>query len=411
MFVVSLLSTSVLTTSITVMGASSPSLSYADENKNNLSLNKGASELSTISNSVKQFILNQIVNKSKASLVVGFIDPNGTKVYSFGNISKANNIPVNGNTLFNIASLTKTFTTLILADFVKKGIVSLDDPIEKYLPSNITVPSYKGHKITLENLATHTSGLPEYPPNIWLNNKQGVFKPNYGEKQFYQGLSNFTLTREPGSKFQYSSFGSALLANILSLKAGGNDTSYEHLVKDKILNLLGMNDTKVTLSQNDIKNRFPIGHDNGSEISTPEIPQIMAGSGSLRSTANDMLKYVSANLGLIHTTLDDSMQLQQLIQRSGKIANPMNYTEYTALGWRVLTNFGSETLTHTGSLNGWNAFEGFTPSKQLGVVLLCSCDSGDADMGSLGFVLLHLTGTESLTKKIESTIHTTPGPS
>ncbi len=411
MFVTALLSTSLLTTSITVMGASSPSLSYADGNKNNLSLNKGASELSTIPNSVKQFILNQIVNKSKAALVVGFVDPNGTKVYSFGNISKANNIPVNGNTLFNIASLTKTFTTLILADFVKKGIVSLDDPIEKYLPSNITVPSYKGHKITLENLATHTSGLPEYPPNIWLNNKQGVFKPNYGEKQFYQGLSNVTLTREPGSKFQYSSFGSSLLANILSLKVGGNDTSYEHLVKDKILNLLGMNDTKITLSQNDIKNRFPIGHDNGSEISTPEIPQIMAGSGSLRSTANDMLKYVSANLGLIHTTLYDSMQLQQLIQRSGKIANPMNYTEYTALGWRVLTNFGSETLTHTGSLNGWNAFEGFTPSKQLGVVLLCSCDSGDADMGSLGFVLLHLTGTESVTKKLESTIHTTPRPS
>ena len=128
-------------------------------------------------------------------------------------------------------------------------------------------------------------------------------------------MSNVTLTREPGSQFQYSSFGSSLLAHILSKKAGGNDTSYEHLVKDKILNVLGMNDTKITLSQNEIKNRFPIGHANGSEINTPQIPEIIAGSGSLRSTANDMLKYVSAKLGLIHTTLDDPMQLQHLIRR------------------------------------------------------------------------------------------------
>lgn len=408
LFIVTLLFVSILTTSKTVIGASYLHSSSAD--KNNMSSNKDASEFSIIPNPVNQFILNQIVNKSKAALVVGFVDPNGTKVFSFGNISKANNIPVNGNTLFNIGSITKIFTTLILADFVKKGIVNLDDPIEKYLPSNITVPSYKGHKITLENLATHTSGLPEFPPNIWLNNEHGVFKQGYDENQLYKGLSNVTLTREPGSQFQYSSFGSALLAHILSLKAGGNDTSFENLVKDKVLNVLGMNDTKITLSQSDIKNRFPIGHDNGSEINTPEIPQIMAGSGALRSTANDMLKFVSANLGLIHTILDDSMQLQQLILHSGKIANPMNFSEYTALGWRVLTNFGSETFTHTGSVNGWNAFIGFTPSKQTGLVLLCSCDSQDADMGSLGFVLLHLTGIESMTKKIESLIHTTTSP-
>jgi hypothetical protein len=112
-----------------------------------------------------------------------------------------------------------------------------------------------------------------------------------------------------------------------------------------------------------------------------------------------MLKYISANLGLIHTTSDDSMQFQHLIIHHGKSANPMNYSEYASLGWRVLTNFGSETLSHTGSINGGNAFVGFIPIKQTGVVLLCSCDSKDADMGSLGFVLLHLTGVESMSKK------------
>ena len=184
---------------------------------------------------VKSFILNQIVNKSKAAIVVGFIDPNGTRIFSFGNMSKAHNVPVNGNTFFDIGSITKTFTTLLLADMATQGVVNLTDLIEKYLPSSVKVPEFKGHKITLENLASHTSGLPEWPSNIWLNNKVGVFNPNYNETMLYQGLSNTTLTREPGSEFQYSSFGIGLLAHILSLKAG---LPYEQLVKHRILDVL-----------------------------------------------------------------------------------------------------------------------------------------------------------------------------
>ncbi|MER5174978.1 MAG: serine hydrolase domain-containing protein [Candidatus Nitrosocosmicus sp.] len=359
-----------------------------------------------ITSEVKNFIVNQILNKSKAAIVIGFIDTNGTKVFSFGNISKSNNVPVNESTLFDIGSITKTFTTLLLADMVKQGLVNLNDPIEKYLPAGVKVPQFNGHKITLENLATHTSGLPEWPTNIWLNNNVGTFNPNYNENLLYQALSNTTLTREPGSQFQYSSFGMGLLGHLLSVKVG---VPYEQMVKDRILDVLGMNDTKITLSQNDIKNRFPVGHQNGSEISTPQIPDIMAASGSLHSTANDMLKYLSANLGLLHTKLDDSIQLQHLIRHSGIPANPMNYSEYITLGWRVLTNFGTETLDHTGALNGWNANVGFNPTKQTGVVLLCSCDSKDADTGTLGFVLLHLTGIENVNKHIENKIHTTPG--
>jgi D-alanyl-D-alanine-carboxypeptidase/D-alanyl-D-alanine-endopeptidase len=395
LFVMTILTTSLLTTSATVMGSSPHSPSPGD--KGNSSLVKDKSESSAIPNPVKQFILNQIVGKSNASIVVGFVYPNGTKVFGYGNISKTNNVPVNGNTLFNIASLTKPFTTLALADMVKQGIMNLDDPIEKYLPYNVTVPQYNGHKITLGDLATHTSGLPFMPSNIWLNDTVGDLNPNYNSTQMYQALSNTTLLSEPGTKFLYSDFGLRLLGHILSLKERG--MPYEQLVKNRVLDVLGMNDTNITLSENDIKNRFPVGHLNGSEIETPEVPEVIAGAGAYRSTANDLLKYLSANLGLIHTTLDKPMQLQHLIQHPSVSANPMNYSEYVALGWRVLTDFGSETLAHTGSINGWNAFAGFTPAKQMGVVLLCSCDNDDADMGNLGFVLLRLMGPEGLTKQ------------
>jgi CubicO group peptidase (beta-lactamase class C family) len=116
-------------------------------------------------------------------------------------------------------------------------------------------------------------------------------------------------------------------------------------------------------------------------------------------------------LGLIHTKLDDAMQIGHLIRHPAIIANPMNYSEYVGLGWRVLTNFGTETIAHTGAINGWNAFAGFIPAKQIGIIALCSCDHSDADMGSLGFVLLHLTGSENLVGKSESQIHTSQGSS
>jgi D-alanyl-D-alanine-carboxypeptidase/D-alanyl-D-alanine-endopeptidase len=355
---------------------------------------------------VKSFILNQIVNKSKAAIVIGFVDPNGTRIFSFGNMSKAHNVPVNENTLFDIGSITKTFTTLLLADMVKQGIVNLTDPIDKYLPSSVKVPEFNGIKITLEDLGTHTSGLPEWPSNIWLNNKVGTINQHYNASLLYQGLSNTKLTREPGSKFQYSSFGIGLLGHILSLKAG---IPFDQLLKDRILNVLGMNDTKITLSQNEIKNRFPVGHMGGKEISTPTIPTIMADAGAYRSTAADLLKYVSANLGFLHTKLDDAIQLQHLIRHSGIPLNLVNYSGYVALDYRILTNLGTETLSHSGAINGWNANIAFIPAKQTGVVTLCSCDVTDADMGSFNWVLLHITGPQSLTANSEAGIHTTPG--
>jgi hypothetical protein len=87
----------------------------------------------------------------------------------------------------------------------------------------------------------------------------------------------------------------------------------------------------------------------------------------------------------------------------------MNLTQHLALDYRVLTKLGTETFSNTGAINGWNANVAFTPTKQIGVVVLCSCDSTDADMGSLDWVLIHLTGVKSLTTNSEVGIHTTPG--
>jgi CubicO group peptidase (beta-lactamase class C family) len=119
-------------------------------------------------NEVKVTILKQLGNESNG-VSIGFISPNGTEVTGYGNISKANNTKVDGDTIFGISSIAKTFTTALLADMVKRGLVNFDDPLEKYLPVTAKVPTYNGHKITIENLATHTSGLPTFPIGFFEN--------------------------------------------------------------------------------------------------------------------------------------------------------------------------------------------------------------------------------------------------
>lgn len=115
-------------------------------------------------------------NKPNTAIVVGLVDPNGPQFYGYGNMSNANPIAVDKDTIFTIGSITKVFTTILLAEMVDRGLVNLDDPIEKYLPPSIKVPSYNGQKITLENLATHTSGLPEFPISHCFSNFNGTDK-------------------------------------------------------------------------------------------------------------------------------------------------------------------------------------------------------------------------------------------
>jgi len=102
-------------------------------------------------------------------------------------------------------------------------------------------------------------------------------------------------------------------------------------------------------------------------------------------------------LGLIHTQLDDAMQIQHLIRHPVGINYSVNYSNYVGLGWFIITDFGSETIFHQGQRPGWDAFAGFNPTKQIGIVAMCSCDRTDAGIIRLGLVLLHLEGTNILT--------------
>jgi CubicO group peptidase (beta-lactamase class C family) len=99
-------------------------------------------------------------------IVVGVIEPQGRRIVAYGRIDKSDPRPVNGDTIFEIDSVTKVFTGLLLADMVQRGEVSLSDPVAKYLPPGVKLPERRGRQINLLDLATHTSGLTSFPSNI-----------------------------------------------------------------------------------------------------------------------------------------------------------------------------------------------------------------------------------------------------
>lgn len=290
-------------------------------------------------------------------------------------MSKPKSVVVDGNTVFDIASISKTFVAVILADLVNQGLVNLTDPVEKYLSADkVKVPSFNGHKTTLEHLATHTSGLPDFPTG-WIRNH------SYSSQQVYDSISNTTLSSKPGSKANYSDISMGILGHILSLNAG---VSFDQLVHDRILKVLAMDSTGMCMNAtaisvpDEIKSRYVHGHIAGKEVNLEFVPETIQSAGAMYSTANDLLKYLSANIGLIQTKLGSAIEETHLIRHSfGQSSDDESLKDYIGLGWTVTTDLGREIIWHTGSIDGYTSIIGFNPTKQIGLVILCGCNYDD----------------------------------
>src|SRR5581483_4562039 len=280
-----------------------------------------------------------------------------------------------GDTVFEIGSISKVFTSTLLADMVGHGEVKLDDPISQYLPESAKVPTRKGRAITLVDLATHTSGLPRMPDNASPKDPSNPYA-DYTVEQMYAFLSGYRLTRDIGEKYEYSNLGGGLLGHVLALKAG---TSYEALVTSRICRPLGMTDTRITLTP-EMTARLAKGHDEaGKPVANWDIPTL-AGAGALRSTAHDLLKFVSANMGLVKTDLRTTLELTQ---------NPRHEAGSSlmqiGLGWHIMKKTAGDVIWHNGGTGGYHSFIGFDRKGLRGVVVLVNSDT---DIDKIGLQLL-----------------------
>src|SRR5579864_7247434 len=201
---------------------------------------------------IREILVKRIDQQKQAvGIVVGVIEPNGHRVVAYGNLANEDPRALDGDTIFEIGSVTKVFTSLLLADMVNRKEVALDDPAARYLPEHVRMPERSGKPITLLELSTHRSGLPPLPSNMKLTPNAG-----YSVNDLYEFLSGYTLPRDPGSEFEYSNLGAGLLGHLLACHAG---TDYESLIRSRITRPLGMPDTGITLSSS-MQQRMATGH-------------------------------------------------------------------------------------------------------------------------------------------------------
>jgi CubicO group peptidase (beta-lactamase class C family) len=295
-----------------------------------------------------------------ASIVFGWVDASGARVIVEG--KGPGGKPLDGNSVFEIGSASKVFTCLALADMVKKGEVKLEDPVAKYLPKSVRMPSRGGKQITLADLATHTSGLPRMPDNLKPKDPWNPYA-DYTVQQMYAFLSSYELKRDIGAEFEYSNLGVGLLGHVLALKAG---SSYETLIVRRICTPLKMTDTRIMLSA-DQKARLVTGHGpDGKPAKNWDIPTL-AGAGALRSTANDMLKFVAANAGLAKSDLYPAMELSHE-ERHEAGSSVLS----VGLGWHILHRTGGVVVWHNGQTGGYHSFVAFDKAAKRGVVVLAN---------------------------------------
>jgi D-alanyl-D-alanine-carboxypeptidase/D-alanyl-D-alanine-endopeptidase len=292
-------------------------------------------------------------------IVVGIVDEHGSKVVSCGTLDNSTDQEANGDTVFGLHSMTGTFTSMLLQDMVERGEMGWGDPVAKYLPKSVSVPTCHGKEITLGHLATESSGLPDFRDKFVPKRADNPYA-DFTVEKLYAFVSGCELTNDPGTQHFHGGVDRGLLGQAMALKAG---TNYESLLVDRICRPLKMDSTRLTLTP-ELKARVATRHNQlGYALPTLGCGALQPLNG-LFSTASDLLKFLRA--------LDQPpTNLGPLMERSR--------------GCFFYASLGGETVYTAGGFFGCRALAGFDKARRRGLVIL----STSADlMRNFGDVLL-----------------------
>jgi len=338
-----------------------------------------AQEPASITDEVKESIHQRVDRGRNVGIVIGLVGPNSVEYYGYGTTSVDREEVPDENSVFEIGSISKVFTTILLADMVIGGDAQLDDPIQKYLPESVRIPSREGQEITLMHIATHMSALPRLPSNMAPADVANPYA-DYNVEQMYAFLSGHELRRDIGSKYEYSNLAMGLLGHALALHDG---TDYEILLASRVLDVLGMQNTGITLTP-DMQDNLAIGHDQGGKVKNWDIPTL-AGAGAIRSTVRDMLRFLAANMDLKNAPADllvkDNALLEAMRLSHELVVNRATGGTSMALGWHIRHSGENESIWHNGGTGGYRSFAGFNRGGQYGVVVLTNSTASVDDIG------------------------------
>ena len=307
---------------------------------------------------IDPFAHRWIHDRLVVGMVIGIVKDGQSHIIAYGETFKDSGIRPDGNTLYEIGSISKVFTCVLLSLLVETHAVTLEDPLQKHLPPRVTVPVFDGRPITLEHLATHTSGLPRMPDNF---NPADPLNPyaDYSVALMYAFLNEHRLERPPG-KYEYSNYGMGLLGHVLARHSG---MTYEQLLKDRICNPLGMKDTGITLNEAQKKRLAPPYTMALMPTENWDIPTL-AGAGAIRSSVNDMIRFIRANLKNDRQPLSRAMRLARIKRHAMEDGLSMG------LGWHLARD--GKTLWHNGGTGGYHAWLAIAPDRGVGVVVLAN---------------------------------------
>ncbi len=312
-----------------------------------------------------------------AGVVVGILRPSGPSIVAWGQTALNGRRQMDGSTVFEAASLTKVFTALLLADAATRGEASLDDPLSAYAPPGMSTPGFGTRAITLTDLATHTAGLPLRPNNIHVAPDTPNKYAGYTLAQLYAGLPDYKLTRPPGSRFEYSNVGFALLGHGLGLRLSA---PYDDLLRKRVIVPLGLSDTDLEVAAS-ARPREAQGYDVDLKPVSPSHEGALSPAGGLHTTADDLLRFLALFLkGEGPGELPKAARLMLTVDRPGEDKDTR-----MALGWRRTTTHGETYYWSNGSGDGSRTFMGFNPRRGTAVVALINASSGEGvdDIGRL----------------------------
>jgi D-alanyl-D-alanine-carboxypeptidase/D-alanyl-D-alanine-endopeptidase len=318
-------------------------------------------------------VLKQAVggNENVAGMVAVVVDHVGTRMATYGS-SGVPHLAMDGDTVFEIMSITKVLTSLLLADMVARGEVAFDDPVATYLPLTL---HERGRPITLLDLATYTSGLPNMPGNVrpdWY----AIPNPmsDYTEAKLFEFLAHYVPKYEPGTHYEYTNLGFGLLGIALARRAR---KSYEELLIERVCDPLGLADTRITLT-GEMRRHLAQGHDLNLKPTPPWDVPAMPGMGCARSNAKDLTVLLRASMGLVQSPLRGSLARLVEMRRPTSLAG----TD-AGLGWFITSDKGEQIVWKSGLSGGCNTFIGFSPQRNRGALVLSNFLWLPIDVGTI----------------------------
>lgn len=322
------------------------------------------------------FFVDSIANaylkqQNTQSLAIGIVKNGQSKTYFFGESANGNQTLPTKTSIYEIGSLSKIFTAIILSNLVEEGTITLDQPISLFLPDTLK-KNEDLSKITFQMLANHTSGLPRLPDNLEKVKGYSTNDPykSYDKKALYSYLATFKNKKSPGEEYEYSNLGYAVLGDII---CDIYKKSYDQIVKDIICKPLDMNNTFQVLDPKR-KDTFKVYNKDGQEVPSWSFDAFSA-AGGLKSSLEDLLKFANAQFKMPQTPLENAM------------ANTRLFTFFLppdtdlGLAWHMNLLDDLTVYWHNGGTAGSSSYLALCPDKKSAVVILSNSAISVDDKG------------------------------